>query len=300
MFFSFSKTIARFGGFRLGLGIRITKKNAVWIALLTMFVAMFQLMWYSILLCGWLVYAMFYGIYWCIKKAIGSSSKNKKHKEPTNEKTSAERSSEKMNNNSVITPSPQNDQNKNENNHSSIKVSSIIRWIVGGHIACFILATGFHFSSLFLIASAFLMFPLPFMNSFYRRKNIKTVIVIILSVILLLFALFTSPSDSLDDPSIETTIEETTPEATELSSDTESPTEESTVTENVTETVPETTVAPPEDTVKETETKVRMVWVSSNGEKYHSKSSCSNMSSPRQIPLDEAKRQGYTACKKCH
>lgn len=84
MFFSFSKTIARFGGFRLGLGIRITKKNAVWIALLTMFVAMFQLMWYMLLLCGWMIYAVCYGIYWCIKKIIVASSKKQNNKQTPN------------------------------------------------------------------------------------------------------------------------------------------------------------------------------------------------------------------------
>lgn len=43
-----------------------------------------------------------------------------------------------------------------------------------------------------------------------------------------------------------------------------------------------------------------MVWVSGTGKKYHSKSSCSNMKSPRQITRDEAVRQGYTPCKKCY
>lgn len=42
------------------------------------------------------------------------------------------------------------------------------------------------------------------------------------------------------------------------------------------------------------------VWVSENGTKYHSISSCSNMQSPRQISLSSAIASGYTACKKCH
>ena len=43
-----------------------------------------------------------------------------------------------------------------------------------------------------------------------------------------------------------------------------------------------------------------MVWVSGSGSKYHSKSSCSNMKSPKQMTLEEAEEQGYEPCKKCH
>lgn len=43
-----------------------------------------------------------------------------------------------------------------------------------------------------------------------------------------------------------------------------------------------------------------MVWVSGSGKKYHSNSSCSNMSNPHQISLSDAQAQGYTPCKKCY
>ena len=81
MFISFSKTIARFGGFRLGVGMRLNKKNAIWMSLIVLFVAMFQLMWYMLILCGWMMYAVCYGIYWCIKKTIGASSKKQNNKQ---------------------------------------------------------------------------------------------------------------------------------------------------------------------------------------------------------------------------
>lgn len=43
------------------------------------------------------------------------------------------------------------------------------------------------------------------------------------------------------------------------------------------------------------------VWVSmNNGNKYHSKPSCSKMKSPKEISLKQAKESGYTACKKCY
>lgn len=43
-----------------------------------------------------------------------------------------------------------------------------------------------------------------------------------------------------------------------------------------------------------------MVYISSTGSKYHSNQYCSNMNSPRQIAISEAKNRGYTACKKCY
>lgn len=63
------------------------------------------------------------------------------------------------------------------------------------------------------------------------------------------------------------------------------------------------TVLPPQsytEEVSEAEPQAVMVWISSNGTKYHSKSSCSNMKNPSQITLDEAIAQGYTPCKRCH
>lgn len=70
MFIGLSKTIARFSGFRLSVGMRITKKNALWMSLIVMFACMFKAAWYMLLLCGWIMYAIFYGIIWCVKKTI--------------------------------------------------------------------------------------------------------------------------------------------------------------------------------------------------------------------------------------
>ncbi len=44
-----------------------------------------------------------------------------------------------------------------------------------------------------------------------------------------------------------------------------------------------------------------IVWIpTKGGKKYHSKSSCSGMISPKQVSLSEAKALGFTACKRCH
>lgn len=68
MFISFSKVIGKVGGFRIGLSKRITSKNVLWASLLYLTVVMFQLMWYSALLVGWLIYAFCYGVVLGTKK----------------------------------------------------------------------------------------------------------------------------------------------------------------------------------------------------------------------------------------
>ena len=49
----------------------------------------------------------------------------------------------------------------------------------------------------------------------------------------------------------------------------------------------------------EEEADEQMVWVSRTGKCYHSKSSCSNMKDPWQIPLSEAQKT-KKPCKKCY
>lgn len=47
--------------------------------------------------------------------------------------------------------------------------------------------------------------------------------------------------------------------------------------------------------------KTIMVWIPVNGgTKYHKKSSCSKMDGPSYVTLEEAKRRGFTACKRCY
>lgn len=43
-----------------------------------------------------------------------------------------------------------------------------------------------------------------------------------------------------------------------------------------------------------------MVWIPKTGKCYHSKSTCSNMKDPKQVPLSEALRKNKTACSKCY
>ena len=177
----------------------------------------------------------------------------------------------------------------NETNNTTKRKSKVARWIIGGIFAMCALVNGFHYSSLFFLISAALMFPLSFIESYLQKMNVKTVVAIILSVVLFVTGTMTSPLSEPVDPSAD----ETTQSITTTTEDTESNTEAETKKEEVTTEKQETTKA-------ETETKVVMVWVSSTGSKYHSKSSCSGMKSPWQIPLEEAKQKGLTACGRCY
>ena len=49
-----------------------------------------------------------------------------------------------------------------------------------------------------------------------------------------------------------------------------------------------------------TEVSSNYVYVTATGSKYHKYSTCSNMKHPKKISLSEAKREGYTPCKKCY
>lgn len=215
-----------------------------------------------------------------------------------------------------MTPEMNNSPNENPKNQSPKKKSAIVRWIVGGFFAMFALANGFHFSSLFLLCAAFLMFPLPFMETFLQKKNIKAIVAIILSVALFFAGVLTSPpSEQPTDPSddtTQTTVDDTEdknnnstsnnggvtqPDNTTESDNTTS--NDNTTTEPDNTTANNNTTTEPDNTTSDDE-KVEMVWIPSSGTKYHSKSTCSGMKSPRQIPLEDAIKQGYTACQKCH
>ena len=425
MFISFSKTIARFGGFRLGVGMRLSKKNAIWMSLIVLFVAMFQLMWYMLILCGWMMYAVCYGIYWCIKKTIGALSKKQNNKQfsPTIKKTTQNLQTERKEETPTMTPEMNNSPNENPNNKSPKKKSAIVRWIVGGFFAMFALVNGFHFSSLFLLLSALLMFPLSFIENFLKKINVKTVIAIILSIVLFFVGVLTAPSsDSSEDHSNNTNQGQTEDNNNQNSENANNSQSGNNNTENntnnntndnsttirllspsnyngpecwllnesnsiievyakiettnsnwkescktvfsmlidefeistdfsnapnimlkiynskdnmsnnqpdyshlialweshpttyISESAPKITYYPngagmnakqesenwPISNITNNDEKVEMVWIPSSGTKYHSKSTCSGMNSPRQIPLEDAIKQGYTACKKCH
>ena len=63
MFVSFTKTLKKMSGFRLGFAMRVNKRNALLWCCAMLFAAMFYLMWYMIIGAGWCLYFMLWAIY---------------------------------------------------------------------------------------------------------------------------------------------------------------------------------------------------------------------------------------------
>ena len=210
-------------------------------------------------------------------------------------------------------------------NESAKNRSHTLRWIFGILFAICTIANGFRYSSLFLLCSSILMLPIPFLMNFLNKKNIQPKVAIILSIILLFLGIMTSPTPESTNPPLnnninnneietsETLISETAkPDEAETSaSETEKPIKvetsvpETACPDDAETSTPETTKPHNEETSKpnnlaNNEEKVKTVWVTASGKKYHSKSSCSNMKTPSEIPLTDAINRGYTACSKCH
>lgn len=60
-----------------------------------------------------------------------------------------------------------------------------------------------------------------------------------------------------------------------------------------------TYVAPAESNNNESTSSSGTVYIVTSGSKYHSKSTCSNMKSPKAVTVEEAEAVGYTKCSKC-
>ncbi len=84
MFIGLSKTIGKVGGFRIGIGQRITSKNAWWLIFAMVMYGMIKLAMYMVIASFWMIYAVFYGIWWCIKKLVFGIVKLFKKDNPNN------------------------------------------------------------------------------------------------------------------------------------------------------------------------------------------------------------------------
>ena len=72
MFVSFTKTLKKMSGFRLGFGVRVNKRNAPLWCFAMLFAGMFYLMWYMIIGAGWCLYFFlwaFYKIYYYLSSS---------------------------------------------------------------------------------------------------------------------------------------------------------------------------------------------------------------------------------------
>ena len=76
MFVSFTKTLKKMSGFRLGFGVRVNKRNAPLWCFAMLFAGMFYLMWYMIIGAGWCLYFFlwaFYKIYYYLSRELRSA-----------------------------------------------------------------------------------------------------------------------------------------------------------------------------------------------------------------------------------
>lgn len=90
----------------------------------------------------------------------------------------------------------------------------------------------------------------------------------------------------------------TTVDSEVIAASTTTTTIETTTTVETTTTTTAVTTTTVKTTTKPTE---EMVWIpTKGGKKYHSNQWCSNMNGPKYVTLKEAKRLGFTRCKKCY
>ena len=81
MFVSLTKMMKTLCGFKLGFGIRITKKNAPVMLFVLLMVLVFQMTWYMFVMCFWLMYVLMYCLWKCITlpfKLLGKAFKKGK------------------------------------------------------------------------------------------------------------------------------------------------------------------------------------------------------------------------------
>ena len=94
--------------------------------------------------------------------------------------------------------------NENSNNQPRHKISKkeVIRWVLGIMFAIFARVNGLHFSSFLLLIAAALMLPIPFIEQYLQKINIKKSVAVVLSVILFMVAACVSPSSSETDDTL--------------------------------------------------------------------------------------------------
>ena len=67
MFIGLSRTLGKVGRWRIGVGLRLTGTNFIWMSIILMFVYLFKAMIYMFVFAFWFAYALFYGMFWCGK-----------------------------------------------------------------------------------------------------------------------------------------------------------------------------------------------------------------------------------------
>lgn len=200
----------------------------------------------------------------------------------------------------------------------------IFPWVVS--IILFVFSLSFFPSwagGIFLIAGL-ISLPIEKVREFLASRGLKGAVKWVLIVVMFFAGCVIAPTTPEDDtaeenPSIEIQQEPQEEEKEEPEEEAqeehqeeptpEEPPEEEPTPDTVTEPKPdiqqeepiasEPSDQPEQITSSEEEAGEKLVWVSEDGNRYHDKSTCSNMENPWQVTVSEAEAMGRTPCGRC-
>lgn len=200
----------------------------------------------------------------------------------------------------------------------------IFPWVVS--IILFVFSLSFFPSwagGIFLIAGL-ISLPIEKVREFLASRGLKGAVKWVLIVVMFFAGCVIAPTTPEDDtaeenPSIEIQQqpqeeekeepEEEPQEEHQEEPTPEEPPEEEPTPDTVTEPKPdiqqeepiasEPSDQPEQITSSEEEAGEKLVWVSEDGNRYHDKSTCSNMENPWQVTVSEAEAMGRTPCGRC-
>lgn len=159
--------------------------------------------------------------------------------------------------------------------------ATIVQWIIGALFLTFVFVYELHWTSLLMLCAGVLMLPIPPIRHFLQKFYIKNWIAIMLSAILTCIAILNTPTTDTNQvtPSVSSSFSNDRAHGVSISNNFPSS---------------DSSVFFPENSG------VIIVWISTSGNKYHRKSTCSNMQHPQKIDKEQAVAKGYTDCKKCY
>lgn len=200
----------------------------------------------------------------------------------------------------------------------------IFPWVIS--IILFVFSLSFFPSwagGIFLIAGL-ISLPIEKVREFLASRGLKGAVKWVLIVVMFFAGCVIAPTTPEDDtaeenPSIEIQQEPQEEEKEEPEEEPqeehqeeptpEEPPEEEPTPDTVTEPKPdiqqeepiasEPSDQPEQITSSEEEAGEKLVWVSEDGNRYHDKSTCSNMENPWQVTVSEAEAMGRTPCGRC-
>lgn len=195
---------------------------------------------------------------------------------------------------------------------SIFSVKKILLWILTVFLAIIALAYLPHISGIVALAAAVIVAPIEkwqnMISRFINGKS-KTIAVTVLAFL----ALLTTPATEAPevDPTIPTVAVVESTESTEATTVPTTVATTEATTEPITEATTEPTTAPTTEPITEPTTQPttepivedvyeEMVWIPKSGSKYHSRAGCSGMDDPAEVTISEAKRRGFTPCKRCY